>query len=69
MTERMRVAVVGAGGWGEQHARIFSRRADTELVRGRRPHAGARPQQRAERYGATPYTDLDLDADSASNPT
>ncbi|RZT07630.1 putative dehydrogenase [Kribbella sp. VKM Ac-2569] len=54
----MRVAVVGAGGWGEQHARIFSRREDTELVAvcGRTP---ARTQARAERYGATPYTDLD----------
>jgi predicted dehydrogenase len=54
----MRVAVVGAGGWGEQHARIFSRREDTDLVAlcGRTP---ARTQARAERYGATPYTDLD----------
>jgi predicted dehydrogenase len=54
----MRVAVVGAGGWGEHHARIFSRREDTELVAvcGRTP---ARTQARAERYGATPYTDLD----------
>jgi predicted dehydrogenase len=59
MTERLRVAVVGAGGWGEQHARIFSRREDTELcaVAGRTPE---RTRARAERYGATPYTDLDL---------
>ncbi|MEV5967070.1 Gfo/Idh/MocA family oxidoreductase [Kribbella sp. NPDC051952] len=55
----MRVAVVGAGGWGEQHARIFSRRPDTELcaIAGRTPE---RTKARAERYGATPYTDLDL---------
>jgi predicted dehydrogenase len=54
----MRVAVVGAGGWGEQHARIFSRRQDTELcaIVGRTPE---RTQARAEKYGATPYTDLD----------
>ncbi|TDW79417.1 Gfo/Idh/MocA family protein [Kribbella sp. VKM Ac-2566] len=54
----MRVAVVGAGGWGEHHARIFSRREDTDLVAvcGRTP---ARTQARAARYGATPYTDLD----------
>lgn len=54
----MRVAVVGAGGWGEQHARIFSRREDTELcaIVGRTPE---RTHNRAERYGATPYTDLD----------
>ncbi|MEU4192453.1 Gfo/Idh/MocA family oxidoreductase [Kribbella sp. NPDC026611] len=54
----MKVAVVGAGGWGEHHARIFSRRPDTELVAifGRTPE---RTRARAERYGATPYTDLD----------
>lgn len=59
MTERLRVAVVGAGGWGEHHARIFSGRADTELcgVFGRTPD---KTRRRAERYGATPYTDLDL---------
>jgi predicted dehydrogenase len=59
----LRVAVVGAGGWGEQHARIFSRRADTELVAivGRDPQ---RTAARAARYGAAPYIDLDqmLDA-------
>jgi predicted dehydrogenase len=27
-----RVAVVGPGGWGRQHARIFGSRPDTELV-------------------------------------
>jgi predicted dehydrogenase len=55
----MRVAVVGAGGWGEHHARIFSRRQDTDLcaVVGRTP---ARTRARAEQYGTTPYTDLDL---------
>ena len=55
----MRVAVVGAGGWGEHHARIFSRRADTELcaVVGRTPE---KTRHRAEKYDTTPYTDLDL---------
>jgi predicted dehydrogenase len=59
MTDKLRVAVVGAGGWGEQHARIFSGRQDTTLVAiaGRTPE---RTRTRAERYGATPYTDLDL---------
>ncbi|MGW6278662.1 Gfo/Idh/MocA family protein [Kribbella sp. NPDC055071] len=54
----MRVAVVGAGGWGEQHARIFSRREDTDLcaIVGRTPE---RTRSRAKKYGATPYTDLD----------
>ncbi|NIK58348.1 Gfo/Idh/MocA family protein [Kribbella shirazensis] len=55
----MRVAVVGAGGWGEHHARIFVRREDTELcaIVGRTPE---KTRRRAEKYGATPYTDLDL---------
>jgi predicted dehydrogenase len=54
----IRVAVVGAGGWGEQHARIFSRRADTELcaVVGRTP---AKTAARAAAYGAPAYTDID----------
>ena len=58
MTDRTRVAVVGTGGWGEQHARIFSRRADTELVAvvGRNPE---RTSARAEAYGATAFTDVE----------
>ena len=57
MAERTRVAVVGTGGWGEQHARIFSRRPDTELVAvvGRDP---GRAQARAEAFGTTAYTDI-----------
>ena len=57
MAERTRVAVVGTGGWGEQHARIFSRRPDTELVAvvGRDP---GRAEARAEAYGTTAYTDI-----------
>lgn len=53
----LRVAVVGAGAWGAQHARIFSRRADTRLcaVVGRDPE---RTAARAEAYGAAPYTDV-----------
>ncbi len=52
------MAVVGAGGWGEQHARVFSRRADTELVAvvGRNP---ARTAARAAAYGTVGYTDVD----------
>lgn len=54
----LRVAVVGAGGWGEQHARVFADRTDTVLaaVVGRDPR---RTGARAAAYGATPYTDLD----------
>lgn len=53
-----RVAIVGAGGWGAQHARIFAGRSDTELVGilGRTPEKTA---ARAAAYGTTPYTDLD----------
>ncbi|GHF22745.1 Gfo/Idh/MocA family protein [Pseudolysinimonas yzui] len=55
----MRVAVVGTGGWGEQHARIFSRRPDTELVGvlGRDPD---RTAVRAAAYGTLGFTDLDV---------
>jgi predicted dehydrogenase len=55
----MKVAVVGTGGWGEQHARIFSRRPDTELVAilGRDPE---RTATRAAAYGTTGFTDLDV---------
>lgn len=59
-----KVAVVGTGGWAEQHAMLFSRREDTELVAVVGRHEG-RTAARAERYGALPYTDLDrmLDAE------
>ena len=58
MTASLRVAVVGAGGWGEQHARIFAGRPDTELVAivGRTPDRVAR---RAAAYGTTAYTDIE----------
>ncbi len=58
MNRPTKVAVIGAGGWGAQHARIFSRRPDTELVAvlGRTPE---RTATRAAEYGTTPYTDLD----------
>ena len=54
----MRVAVVGTGGWARQHARIFSGRADTDLVAVLGRDAG-RTRARAEEYGTTGYTDLD----------
>jgi len=58
MTAKTRVAIVGAGGWGEQHARVFSRRGDTELVAvvGRNPR---RTAARAAAYGAVAYTDVE----------
>jgi predicted dehydrogenase len=58
MSARTRVAVVGTGGWGEHHARVFSRRPDTDLVAvvGRDP---GRTHARATAYGTAPYTDVD----------
>ncbi|GAB3837405.1 Gfo/Idh/MocA family protein [Kribbella italica] len=57
MSDNLRVAVVGAGGWGREHARVFARRPDCELVAlaARTPESAAR---RAAEYGAAPYTDL-----------
>ena len=58
MNAQLRVAVLGTGGWARQHARIFSRRPDTELVAivGRdKGRTGAR----ASEYGTTAYTDID----------
>lgn len=53
----LRVAVVGAGSWGAEHARIFGGRPDTELVAvvGRDE---TRTQTRADAYGTRGYTDL-----------
>lgn len=53
----LRVAIVGAGGWGREHARIFSGRPDCELVAiaARTSESAAR---RAAEFGTTPYTDL-----------
>lgn len=53
-----RVAVVGPGGWGRQHTRVFSGRPDTELVAvvGRDPE---RTAAEAAHVGAVPYTDID----------
>ena len=60
----LKVAVVGAGGWGEQHARVFADRTDTTLCAlvGRDP---GRTADRAEAYRTAAYTDLDamLDAE------
>ena len=59
MTDATRVAVVGAGQWGAQHARVFAGRADSELVAvaGRTTE---RTATRAAEYGVRAFTDLDL---------
>ena len=53
----LRIAVVGAGGWGAQHARMITERVDTELVGvvGRDP---ARTEARAAAYGTRAYTSI-----------
>ena len=58
MNTTLRVAVVGAGQWGDQHARVFAHRTDTTLcaVVGRNPE---RTAARAAAYGTVPYTDID----------
>src|SRR6187549_2109323 len=57
MAEQLRVAVVGAGGWGAQHARIFSTRLDTELVAIVGRDEG-RTAARAADFGTRGYTDI-----------
>ncbi len=58
MNTMLRVAVVGTGGWARQHARIFSRRPDTELV-GIVGRDSARTAARAAEFGTVAYTDID----------
>lgn len=63
MIETLKVAIVGTGGWAAQHARIFSRRHDVELV-GIVGRDAGRTAVRAAEFGARPFTDIDqmLDA-------
>jgi predicted dehydrogenase len=55
---RLRVAVVGAGGWGAEHLRIFASRPDTELV-AVVARTDETAQRRAAEFSTTGYTDLD----------
>ncbi len=54
---RVKVALIGAGDWGLQHARVFAARPDVELcaVVGRTPE---KTRARAARFGARAYTDI-----------
>lgn len=56
-TRRVRVAIIGAGGWGAQHARVFSARNDVELcaIVGRTPE---KTQARATQFGTRAYIDI-----------
>jgi predicted dehydrogenase len=55
--KRVKVALVGAGGWGYQHARVFAAREDVELcaVAGRTEQ---RTKTRAEQFGLRCYLDI-----------
>jgi myo-inositol 2-dehydrogenase / D-chiro-inositol 1-dehydrogenase len=57
VSDRTRVAIVGAGTWGQQHARVFSGRPEVQVVAvvGRTP---GRAQTRAAEIGTRAYTDL-----------
>lgn len=55
--KRTKIALVGTGGWGRQHARIFSQRPDVDFcaVMGRNRD---RAEARAAEYGVRAYTDI-----------
>ncbi len=55
---KIKVALIGAGGWGLQHARVFSQHPDVDLcaIVGR---TEGKTQARAQAYGARAYTDID----------
>ncbi|HJQ29484.1 MAG TPA: Gfo/Idh/MocA family oxidoreductase [Rubrobacter sp.] len=54
---RLKVALVGAGAWGMQHARVFAGRGDVDLcaVVGR---TREKTRMRAEEFGASYYLDI-----------
>jgi predicted dehydrogenase len=58
MQQQIKVAVIGAGGWGRQHARIFAARPDVHLcaIVGRTPE---RTAARAAEFGTRAYCDID----------
>lgn len=57
MTEQLKIALVGAGGWGWQHARVFAARPDVNFcaIAGR---TAARTEARAREFGTKAYTDI-----------
>lgn len=60
----VRVAVVGPGGWGQQHVRIFGARTNTDLVAVVGRDTG-RVAQQARAAGTRGYTDIDEMLDAA----
>jgi predicted dehydrogenase len=55
---KLRICIVGAGGWGEQHARACAARADVEIA-GVFSRTRARAEARVAKYGGRAYDDLD----------
>ncbi len=57
MSDPIRVAIIGVGRWGRQHARVFSGRTDAEVVAlvGRTPE---RVRSRAAELHTRAYTDI-----------
>ena len=54
---KLKVAIIGAGNWGLQHARVLSQRPDVELCAiVARTRASA--ESRAQQFGATAYTEI-----------
>ena len=54
---RLKIALIGAGGWGYQHARVFAARPDVDFcaVVGR---TAAKTLARATQFGTRAYTDI-----------
>ncbi len=57
MNKEIKIALIGAGGWGRQHARIFAARPDVNFcaIAGR---TAARTEERAREFGTKAYTDI-----------
>jgi predicted dehydrogenase len=55
---KIKVALVGAGGWGLQHARVFSQHPDVDLcaIAGRTEE---KTRKRADQYGLRAFTSID----------
>jgi myo-inositol 2-dehydrogenase / D-chiro-inositol 1-dehydrogenase len=55
--KRVKVALIGTGQWGLQHARVFSEHADVDFcaIVGRAPE---KTRARAEQFGVRPYLDV-----------
>lgn len=56
-TDKIKIALVGAGGWGGHHARIFASRPDVDFcaIAGRTPE---KTRARAGQYGARGYVNV-----------